>query len=501
MDSFSYDKILKDRLHHLRQVREDAETLLSEMNQELSRVNQNLEEAMQELEEKVLDRTAELEKTLLEIKQKRHEIALIREINSKVVAAKDLQACLNILADCLLQIEGIDQVGISLLDDATTTFIKTSEQIPHSNHPTHDHSQYPLAKFIDNKLVLDSKKRILITDIQYADDSVAINHLLQKEGIYSLAILPILISKTILGSIAVIVYEEGFKLNEEKLDFIESLIGQASSSIYNKLLFKENNLIVQEIESDKWKQELAQSALDNSPAVLVSWDLDSSWQISYVTNNVQKFGYDANELITKNESFRSMIHPDDYQQVNDRIKQAYSKNAKNLRLTYRIINSMDEVYWVEDHIHFFREAEGHFVRIESTLLELAKPHSLNELTQSSLEQTGEMLVWINKASDIIHTNLAATQTLGYARNDLIRLRIAEVIPDFDQNTFCAIWKGIKTKKNIRLQTQVRIRSGRQIPVELTMNLIEHDGQEYIFACARHIPNSHSNQQSVSLSEV
>jgi sigma-B regulation protein RsbU (phosphoserine phosphatase) len=92
--------------------------------------------------------------------------------------------------------------------------------------------------------------------------------------------------------------------------------------------------------------------IDNSPAILfrrlASADLKKRRMV-YVSPNISRFGYTAEDFLNNKIMFREIVHPEDTDRIAIEIQEYVRKNIENYTQTYRIITRDDDVRWVEDH--------------------------------------------------------------------------------------------------------------------------------------------------------
>ena len=75
----------------------------------------------------------------------------------------------------------------------------------------------------------------------------------------------------------------------------------------------------------------------------------------------------------------------------------------------------------------------------------------------------------------------AYQTEGYSLGQLIGMDVADVAPDFEVSTFDRVFEDIRSDGRPRVfETRVRTRDGRLVPVEISLNFVDHSGQGFVF---------------------
>lgn len=78
---------------------------------------------------------------------------------------------------------------------------------------------------------------------------------------------------------------------------------------------------------------------------------------------------------------------------------------------------------------------------------------------------------------MFYANQAACAHFGRSREELLAMRIPDWDPVFDMETIDGILEQLKRGKSMLLETVHRTASGRLVPVEVTSNFLEYNGQE------------------------
>ncbi|TKB69072.1 MAG: PAS domain S-box protein [Nitrospira sp.] len=110
------------------------------------------------------------------------------------------------------------------------------------------------------------------------------------------------------------------------------------------------------------------------------------------------------------------------------------------------------------------------------------------LTQIAVDRSADLAFWIDRSAKLLYVNDAACQRLGYTRDELLRMTVADVDPDYQMETWPAHWEELRRDSRLRFESRHRAKSGETYPVEIVMNFVVIEGQEYNFAFARDISN-------------
>lgn len=87
---------------------------------------------------------------------------------------------------------------------------------------------------------------------------------------------------------------------------------------------------------------------------------------------------------------------------------------------------------------------------------------------------------------LAYVNEAACRRLGYSREELLRVGVADIDPDFPVERWAEHWRELKARRSLTFESRHRTREGRIFPVEISANYFEFGGRAYNLALARDI---------------
>ncbi len=112
------------------------------------------------------------------------------------------------------------------------------------------------------------------------------------------------------------------------------------------------------------------TVIDGSPVVLFRWKAAEGWPVEFVSDSVSQFGYTAEELVSGETPFSSIVHPDDLERVGQEVE-AYSNAGTDLfSQEYRIVSPAGAVYWIDDRTVVDRDADGVITRYQGVVLNI-----------------------------------------------------------------------------------------------------------------------------------
>ena len=102
-------------------------------------------------------------------------------------------------------------------------------------------------------------------------------------------------------------------------------------------------------------------------------------------------------------------------------------------------------------------------------------------TQYAVENCADAIFWIDDAARITYVNSQACRALGYAREELLRMRVPDIDPNYNDAAGSEIRHKLMVEGHLVFESVHRTKDGRQYPVEITANILELGGR--VFNCA------------------
>jgi len=111
-------------------------------------------------------------------------------------------------------------------------------------------------------------------------------------------------------------------------------------------------------------------------------------------------------------------------------------------------------------------------------------HAPDELIQFTLNHFADMAFWIRLDGRFIYVNETTCSLLGYSHDELLSMHVWDIDPQFPPERWKEHWAELREQGVVRMESKHHTKSGLIIPVQITTNYIQHDGEEYNFAFAR-----------------
>jgi len=109
-----------------------------------------------------------------------------------------------------------------------------------------------------------------------------------------------------------------------------------------------------------------------------------------------------------------------------------------------------------------------------------------DFKQYAIDNVVDGIYWIDEQARILEVNNAACKMVGYSREELTSMTVAQLDPNFSIEEWPARWEMLRKQGSSSVESVQRHKDGRLIDVEVTANLIVYNGQEFDCAFVRDI---------------
>jgi PAS domain S-box-containing protein len=102
--------------------------------------------------------------------------------------------------------------------------------------------------------------------------------------------------------------------------------------------------------------------------------------------------------------------------------------------------------------------------------------------------------------NILEVNRTGAKRLGYTREELLRMRIQDILPEDRREKFPDVIKELLEKKSIFFESEHLRRDGTTYPVEVSAKLMEFRGKKMVLAISRDVTQRKQMEQKILISE-
>ena len=116
------------------------------------------------------------------------------------------------------------------------------------------------------------------------------------------------------------------------------------------------------------------------------------------------------------------------------------------------------------------------------------------LTQYCVDSCTTSIFWIRKDASFFYVNDFATECFGYQADEWPSMSVHDIDPDYPAEVWPSVWNKFQETKTQTFETNIRHRDGELIPVEISINHMEFEGQEFAFAFVTDISKRRKSEE-------
>ncbi len=120
------------------------------------------------------------------------------------------------------------------------------------------------------------------------------------------------------------------------------------------------------------------------------------------------------------------------------------------------------------------------------------------LTQFAVDRASDIIFWIDVEGRLFYVNELAVRLLGYSRAELTGMTVGVVAFVFPDNVWPLFWQKIRKQGAVTRETRFRTKDGSEFPVEVTINYLQLENNEYAIASARDISRRKHEERQLAL---
>ncbi len=151
----------------------------------------------------------------------------------------------------------------------------------------------------------------------------------------------------------------------------------------------ENAMLKQRIAALEQQRETKEKypLFEAGPVVFFRWIASENWPVEYVSPNVSIFGYTAEDFLSGQISYPSIVYPEDLPRVAEEV-QTYSQEGRtSFEQDYRIFSAEGQVRKIYDYTSIIRDEEGNITHYEGYIFDITRQRQ----TETALRQSKTLL--------------------------------------------------------------------------------------------------------------
>jgi len=148
-----------------------------------------------------------------------------------------------------------------------------------------------------------------------------------------------------------------------------------------------------------------------------------------------------------------------------------------------------------------RDGQALFIGLARDISLRKKTEKELEMMRYSVDSAGDSIFWISPTGDIRYVNDSACRGRGYAREELLAMKIFDLDPDAKPEAWLLHFERIKTTGSMTFEARHRTKDGRIYPVEVNASHVRIAGKEFNFSTVRDITARKKSEAALRDSEA
>jgi PAS domain S-box-containing protein len=137
-------------------------------------------------------------------------------------------------------------------------------------------------------------------------------------------------------------------------------------------------------------------------------------------------------------------------------------------------------------LHTKQQLEAANRRLLTESKELARAHESLRRAQYSLDHASDAVMWAAETSGLVYVNEAACRLTGFSWEELLTKSVADIDTGVSPESWAELWRRTRDHGPQLVTTRHRTKSGRSIPVEVSISYVSFEGRSYLCGIVRDI---------------
>ena len=209
-----------------------------------------------------------------------------------------------------------------------------------------------------------------------------------------------------------------------------------------------------------------------------------------------QLGYGKNELLGK--FFSNLFCEADKDAARDGITSCLQTQKRIFHWQLRMIRKNGSQMWIEEFVRSVSGPDGK-ENILVVCLDITQRKQLEEslhLTQFIFDKAPIGIWRMGKNGEVLDVNEQACNSLGYSHDEICRMKIFDVDPNFDTNAWVDNIATLKAAGTTTIETLHQCKNGEIFPIQVIQNLLQFEDQEFHVAFVQDITERKKDEEEL-----
>ena len=194
------------------------------------------------------------------------------------------------------------------------------------------------------------------------------------------------------------------------------------------------NNYIQELRDYDKKLKAAYEIIEKSEIVVFEWSIGPGIPVKFVTENISKYGYTAQDFYSGKVDYWDFLHIDDVVRTRDAVYEKRKSRVSEYKHIYRVVCKDGEVRWVEEWTSWERDENGKpitekgIIRDITEQIETAEKLKISEKRYRDLfENACALICTFNHKGKFTTVNRQCSELTGFSQEDLLNMNIFDFL--------------------------------------------------------------------------
>jgi len=171
------------------------------------------------------------------------------------------------------------------------------------------------------------------------------------------------------------------------------------------------------------------------------------------------------------ERFLAAVHPDDRERVGSRFQKLLTSDRDSSEIEYRVVLPDGAIRTIAGIARSERDTDGRTIRLAGTcqdITERKREETALRMFQFASDNAADEIFWLDENARFYYVNDQACRSMGYTREELMRLSLFDIDPVFSKERWDESWRKIQGGQieTFRVESIHRRKDGSVFPIEV-----------------------------------
>ena len=241
----------------------------------------------------------------------------------------------------------------------------------------------------------------------------------------------------------------------------------------------------------------ASHIIENSPTILYRLSPREPYQLIFVSQNVRRYGYEADELLASPVRWLQHIRSDFHPAIAADIKSIVDRKVDYTFREFSLIKPNGSHVWFEGRGYPLRDDDGQLVAIEGILTDITERKQSEDALRESEEKFRSIFGSVNDGIFISDTstgrfvdiNEPGCSMFGFAHDELVGRDITSLssgVPPYTQSATLEWLEKVRTSGPQRFEWHCKAKDGHLFWAEVSVRCAAFGGRDFVLATLRDI---------------